>query len=154
MQRNDLKKLIRECLLEIISEDFLKRIINEQVASKIQVDIRVPSSSRESLHESNEGAIAQAPQKKKLSAEEHERLRRAVAGEDISQTDISSLGLNPKVVKAVESFENPLLKSLAEDTLQKEASKREETSNFSTSEAGFVNIDKIRAIEDSLSGGQ
>jgi hypothetical protein len=145
MQRSELKKLIKECMIEILSEDFLKKIINEQITDKIQIDVRMPgiSSSRESIHES-----AEQPKKKELSEEQREKIRKAVIGEDIS--DLSSLGLNPKVVNAVEKIDNPLFKQLAEDTLKTEASKATEQTSFSPEEAKFLDIKKIQMIENSL----
>ena len=160
MQRSDLKKLIKECLIEILSEDFLKRIINEQVADKIQIDVRVPGMTSSSTHE-NLRESASPMKRRVLSDQERENMRRAVRGDDEESSstvggtgDISSLGLNPKVVNTVEEIKNPLFKQLAEDTLKTEARKANQTSTFAPSETNFIDLEKIKAINEAVDNKQ
>ena len=78
MTKTELKKLVKECLTEILSEDFIKRTINESIADKIKIDVQIPGmrSSNTTVSEKQSAAAASPQKKQQISEDMRERMRK------------------------------------------------------------------------------
>jgi hypothetical protein len=151
LKKSELKVLIKECLLEILSEDFIKKTINEHISDKIRVDVNIPGFGGKTVAATaiNESTSPIKQQKKQaVSPELREKMRRAVLGEEDST--ISQVAISPKIEEAINKFENPLLREMAKDSVVHEATTKTEQSGFSELEKKFVDLNKITAINEAV----
>lgn len=144
MNRTELKALIKQCLLEIIGEDFIKKIIKESITERINVEVNVPSLKINN-NENTDKKADHAP-KRALTEEQREMARKLISGED---SDI--LLPTPKVMNTIEQkFNNPLLKELAKDTVNRSDKFVESQTSFSEAESSLIDINKISAINEAV----
>ena len=147
MQRSDLKKLIKECLVEILSEDFIKKTIKEQISEKIVIEMNTSKATsdvpkRKKIQESKKTNSG-------LTHEQRERARKIIAGDDDESVD-DQIALNPRTLDAINKIENPMFKELAEDTVERTSSAVEQKTRFTEEESKLIDFDKIAAISEAL----
>lgn len=150
MTKTELKKLVKECLTEILSEDFIKRTINESIADKIKIDVQIPGmrSSNTTVSEKQSAAVAPTQKKQQISEDMRERMRKLVRGDD--DVPLVTGAANLKIVDAVNKIQDPIFKEMAKDTLNRETTKIEQQMSFSDVEKNFVDFSKISAISEAL----
>jgi len=146
MTKPELKEFIKKCLLEILSEDFIKKTINESIADKIKIDVQIPGMSSSSVIPTS----FQKPQqvtKKPITEDMRQKMRKIVSGDD---EEVPLGTQNPKIAEAINKIQDPILKEMAKDTVNRESTKTEQQMSFSDVEKNFIDFGKISAISEAL----
>ncbi len=145
MTKPELKEFIKKCLLEILSEDFIKKTINESIADKIKIDVQIPGMSSSSVTQTS----FQKPQpaKKPITEDMRQKMRKIVSGDD---EEVPLGTQNPKIAEAINKIQDPILKEMAKDTVNRESTKTEQQMSFSDVEKNFIDFGKISAISEAL----
>jgi hypothetical protein len=149
MTKPELKEMIRKLLVEILTEDFIQKSVNEIVRNKITIEVSAPSFKigKQKLEEDVEDDGPTIPQKKslveyksKLSAEDRKRLHQKIQSDDGDVLDKSKIA----------QFDNPAMRALAEDTFQHQAEKAAEVGDpgFTKEELAVLDVNKSLRILD------
>lgn len=154
MTKKELKDLVKQCLLEIVTEDFLKKTITECVSEKINIEVSVPSlggAKKRPIREqvNSDDSEEDVPRKKPgLTSEQREKARRIISGEDDKDAPLVS---TPRTLRAIEEkFTDPLLQSLARDTIAIEDKKAEEKTQFTSQESSVIDFNRIAALDEAV----
>lgn len=135
MTRTELKKVVKECLIEILSEDFIKKVINELITDKIKIDVKIPS-----MFSGEQKSLNVEKQKKPIPENIKEKIRKITSGEDDTV-------LNENVV---EKINDSVFKKMAQETIENEMLKTKSQIDFSEVEKNILNLEKISSIENAL----
>lgn len=150
MTRKELKKLIRECFLEVLAEEFIQKSVKEVVQERIVINIPTPQIKIGKDSE-EEAPLVVSPAiskplneyKSKLPNDVRKKLLDKVVADD---GDVL-------VASKINGFQNPQLRALAQDTLEHQAEKAEqqkEETKFSQAEIDLIQPQKALKILDAV----
>ncbi|MFA5189017.1 MAG: hypothetical protein WC460_06700 [Patescibacteria group bacterium] len=148
MTKPELKEFIKKCFLEMLTEDFIQKSVNQIIKERIVINIPTPSfkiggDANDDSNNDVQGNLNEIPQTKlseasskinyqsKLSPEQRKKLHSKIVSDD---GDIIDPG-------KVNGFINPQLRALAQDTVEHQAEKAAEIKN-----AGF-SADELRVFD-------
>jgi hypothetical protein len=143
MTKPELKEFIKKCFVEMLTEDFIQKSVNQIIKERIVINIPTPSFNieRQPLEESTERHTKQQLNyQSKLSVDARKKLHEKIVADDGDIIDPSK----------VNGFTNPQLRALAQDTVEHQAEKAEEIKDvgFTKEELSVFDVNKSLKILD------
>jgi siderophore synthetase component len=161
MTKPELKEFIKKCFMEMLTEEFIQKSVNQIIKERIVINIPTPSFSigkqklEEDIEEDEEPTRIPQPKKKgnplveyksKLSPEDRKRIHQSVlidGDPDNGRVDPSRVSL----------FKDPAMQQMAQDTVEHQlelAEQEKEKSKFTQAELDIVNPNRANAILDAV----
>ncbi len=161
MTKPELKEFIKKCFMEMLTEEFIQKSVNQIIKEKIVIEVGAPSFKigkqrlEEDAEEDEEPANIPSPKKKvnplveyktKLPADVRKRIHQSVlidGDPDNGRVDPSRVSL----------FKDPAMQQMAQDTVEHQlelAEQEKEKSKFTQAELDLVNPNRANAILDAV----
>jgi siderophore synthetase component len=162
MTKPELKEFIKKCFVEMLTEDFIQKSVNQIIKEKIVIEVGAPSFKigkqklEEDTEEDDEEPARIPPPKKKgnplveykskLSPADRKRMHQSVlidGDPDNGRVDPSRVSL----------FKDPAMQQMAQDTVEHQlelAEQEKEKSKFTQAELDLVNPNRANAILDAV----